>query len=66
MCQAFADMRLEGRLEGIRVGREEGFNEKGIQVYINAISRGMSEEDAKAIAEISDELMEVARKRIEN
>ena len=66
MCQAFADMRLEGRLEGIRVGREEGFNEKGIQVYINAISRGMSEEDAKAIAEISDELVEVARKRIEN
>lgn len=72
MCQAFADMRmegrLEGRLEGIRAGREEGrlegINEKGIQVFINAVNRGMTEEDAKAIAEIDDELVKEAKRRM--
>ena len=60
MCQAFADMRMEGRLEG----RLEGLAEKGIQVFINAVSRGMSEEDAKAIAEIDDSLVEIAREKL--
>lgn len=68
MCQAFADMRMEGRLEGISIGRTEGLSigrkEALIQVFINAINRGMSEEDAKAIAELDDELMKVAKEKM--
>lgn len=64
MCTAIREMMADSREEGIRTGREEGFDEKGIQVFINAVNRGMSETDAKAIAEISDELVEVARKRM--
>ena len=64
MCTAIREMMADSREEGIRTGREEGFDEKGIQVFINAVNRGMSEADAKAIAEISDELVEAARKRM--
>lgn len=61
MCTAIKELMADSREEGIRTG----FGEKGIQVYINAIKRGMSEEDAKAIAEIDDSLVEAARKRME-
>lgn len=74
MCTAIREMMADsreegirtGRAEGIRTGREEGFDEKGIQVFINAVNRGMSEADAKAIAEISDELVEAARERMKH
>ena len=45
--------------------RAQGFNEKGISVFMNAMKRGMSMEDAKAIAEIDEELIEIALKRME-
>ncbi len=55
----------EGRAEGLEEGKSEGFNEKGIQVFINALKHGMTREDAKAIAEIDDGLIELALKRME-
>lgn len=55
----------EGRAEGRVEGRLQGLNEKGIAVFINAIKHGMSPEDAQAIAEIDDALVEIAIKRME-
>lgn len=70
MCTAIREMMADSREEGIRTGRAEGlqtgFDEKGIQVFINAVNRGMSEADAKAIAEIDDDLVEAARERMKN
>ncbi len=43
-------------------GKAEGIEEKGIQVFLNCLERDMSREDAQAIAEISDELVEKALK----
>ena len=60
MCTAIREMMADSREEGMQTG----FDEKGIQVFINAVNRGMSEADAKAIAEISDELVEAARERM--
>lgn len=40
--------------EGIRKGRMEGRQEKGMLCYLNAIARGMYHEDAIAIAGISE------------
>lgn len=65
MCTAIRELMADSREEGIRAGREEGFDEKGIRVFINAINRGMSEEDAKALAEIDERLVEAARERME-
>jgi len=57
--------RAEGRAEGIAEGRAEGIAEKGMQVFINALKRGMSQDDAKELAELDDELVEIALKRME-
>jgi hypothetical protein len=43
--------------------REQGSNEKGIRAFLNCKNRGMSDADAQAIAEISDELVKIALKR---
>jgi flagellar biosynthesis/type III secretory pathway protein FliH len=52
----------EGRLEGRLEGQTEGSNNKGIQVFLNCKKRGMSDQDAQAIADISDELVKIALK----
>ncbi len=44
----------------VNKGIEEGINEKGMQVFLNCISRGMSREDAQTIADISDCLVQKA------
>ena len=44
--------------------RAEGENKKGIEVFINCINRKMSKEEAQAIANISDELVEEAYMRM--
>jgi len=48
--------RLEGRIEGLETGREE----KGIQVFLRCLEKGMDREEAQSIAEISDEQVEKA------
>ena len=45
----------KGKLEGILEGKLEGKLENGLQVYKNCIARGMSKEDALAIAEITED-----------
>jgi flagellar biosynthesis/type III secretory pathway protein FliH len=57
------ESREEGRRQGREQGREQGSNEKGIRVFLNCKNRGMSDADAQAIAEISDELVKIALKR---
>lgn len=53
------DILNEGIRQGIRQGKQEGIQqglrEKGMLCYLNAITRGMSHEDAIAIAGISEE-----------
>lgn len=41
-------------------GFNNGIDDKGIQIFKNMIKRGFSQEDAQALAEISDELVERA------
>jgi predicted transposase YdaD len=53
---------MRGRLEGRLEGQTEGSNNKGIQVFLNCKKRGMSDQDAQAIADISDELVKIALK----
>ena len=53
MCKAIADMKQKSKDEGVRI--------KGMNCYLNAISRGMSEEDALAIADITEKEAEEAR-----
>ncbi len=50
----------KGLQKGRQQGRKKGIDEKGIQVFLNCIARGMSREDAQAIADISDSLVEKA------
>ena len=40
--------------DGIQLGRQEGRQEGAMWCYLNAVSRGMSQEDARAIAGISE------------
>ncbi len=60
MCEVAE--RLEKR--GIEKGIQQGIDEKGVQVFLNCISRGMSREDAQAIADISDNLVKKALRKI--
>ena len=60
MCKAITDLIEDGRIEGRAEGEAEGKNKKGIEVFINCINRKMSKEEAQAIANISDELVEEA------
>jgi len=52
--------RLEGRQEGRIEGLETGREEKGIQVFLRCMEKGMDREEAQSIAEISDEQVEKA------
>ena len=52
----------KGIQKGLQKGLQKGIDQKGIQVFLNCIARGMSREDAQAIADISDSLVEKALK----
>jgi len=68
MCKAMAeifkpeiDAAVEAAVEATTVTvRENACNDKGMQVFKNMIKRGFSREDAQAMTEISDELVERA------
>jgi DNA-directed RNA polymerase subunit F len=64
MCQAIEEMISGARTEGEKCGEKRGFaqgrDNKGIQVFLNCKNRGMSNEEAQAIADISDKLVEIA------
>lgn len=49
------DILNEGRKVGILEGKRQGMQQQSMVCYLNAISRGMSHEDAVAIAEISEQ-----------
>ncbi|MDY6334651.1 MAG: hypothetical protein SPL56_07595, partial [Lachnospiraceae bacterium] len=52
-----AEGEIKGRAEGETKGRTEGYNEKTLIVYRNCLNRGMSQQDAIAISEITSELL---------
>ena len=54
----------EGLQKGLQKGLKEGMQEKGILVFLNCMERGMSREDAQAIADISDSLVEKALRKM--
>lgn len=58
----------EGWNDGHTAGINEGWNDaslqKGLQVFINCKKHGMTDEDAKAIAEITDEQMKMAYEKM--
>ena len=70
MCEVAERLEKRGIEKGIQQGMQKvmqkgmqkGIDEKGIQVFLNCISRGMSREDAQDIADISDSLVEKALK----
>ena len=67
MCKALAEMMKPEIDAAFNNGFDNGFGngaeEKGIRVFQNMISRGFSKEEAQALAEISDELVERALKK---
>lgn len=50
----------EAKESAFNDGFNGGIDDKGMKVFINMIKRGFSKEDAQAVAEISDELVEKA------
>lgn len=46
--------------------KQEGLDERSIQVYNNCLDRGMSENDAIALSEISEKALAVAREQRRN
>ncbi len=60
MCEVAERLVNKGIEKGIQKGLQKGIDQKGIQVFLNCIARGMSREDAQAIADISDSLVEKA------
>jgi DNA-directed RNA polymerase subunit F len=64
MCQAIEEMISDARTDGEKRGEKRGFaqgrDNKGIQVFFNCKNRGMSNEEAQTIADISDKLVEIA------
>lgn len=48
---------------GISIGYTQGEDDRAITVYNNCLDRGMTEADAIAISEISDEALKKARKQ---
>ncbi len=58
------DARNEGLSQGLSQGFDIGLAEKGILVYISCKQHGLSDEDAMAIAQITDEQVIEAVKRM--
>lgn len=50
MCEAVERYATKQYKIGIEQGITQGIEQKTLQVYQNCINRGMSEEDARAIA----------------
>lgn len=61
-ARGMAEGMAEGMVQGMAEGKAEGALEKGLRVYQNCIDRGMSKEDALAIAEITEEDLAGAKK----
>ncbi len=57
---AFNDGFNDGFNNGFNNGFHDGIDDKGIKVFVNMIKRGFAREDAQAMADISDELVERA------
>ena len=57
---AVAEAKESAFNDGFNDGFNGGIDDKGMKVFINMIKRGFSKEDAQAVAEISDELVEKA------
>ncbi len=53
---AVSEGETKGRIEGLETGREE----KGIQVFLRCLEKGMDRKEAQSIAEINDEQVEKA------
>lgn len=60
------EILFKGRQEGRQEGRREGRQEKAMICYLNAIKRGMSHDDAMAIAELTEEETQKAEELREN
>ena len=64
MCKALAEIMKpeidEAFNNGFNNGFDDGTNNKGIQVFKNMITNGISKELAQKYAEISDSLVEKA------
>ena len=57
---AFSEGFNDGFNDGFSDGFSDGTDDKGIKVFTNMIKKGFSKEDAQAITEISDALVEKA------
>ena len=55
-------IRRDERAEGMAKGIAEGETKASIRTYLNCINRGMSEEDAIAISEITPENLKMIQK----
>ena len=60
MCKALAEIMKPEIDEAFNNGFDDGTNNKGIQVFKNMMSNGISEELAQKCAETSDSLLEKA------
>ena len=61
MCQAITELIEDGRIEG----RQEGRESEKIEAFINCIRMDISEDKAKVITNISDELMKKAYEQMD-
>lgn len=60
MCKAMAEIFKPEIDAAAKAAAELAFDDKGIQVFKNMITRGYSREEAQVVAEINDELVERA------
>lgn len=63
ITQLIADGRSEGLNEGLRIGKNEGQEEKTRIVVKNMLRRGMPDREIMAVAECSQELVDEIRRR---
>lgn len=60
MCKAMAEIFKPEIDAAAKAAAELAFDDKGVQVFKNMITRGYSREEAQVVAEINDELVERA------
>ena len=60
MCKAMAEIFKPEIDAAAKAATELAFDDKGVQVFKNMITRGYSREEAQVVAEINDELVERA------